>query len=279
MTVGTVSTKILTVIANAIRQQNGASASYKPREMAAAVAVLDGTKADTAGAEGYKEVESGVLSSKVFDAIGAAIRGQNGAATKYAPADMVAAILALEWDAGLKVRALLLENGMLEFNYLEGCRSAIGGKVSQSFVVDEGGYASADARPWKDVRTEVRTVYLHSSLKAAGITNIVYWFNGFSNLQLVSGFENLSGVEDVTQLFTSCSELRTVSATSFDNSRIKKYASVLYRCSKLVGGTDGFVPSPSSGVSVLKLGIGGVRPTPRATSAPGSMPRCSPTAG
>lgn len=108
----------------------------------------------------------------------------------------------------------------------------------------------------------MRTVYLHSSLKAAGITNIAYWFNGFSNLQLVSGFENLSGVEDVTQLFTSCSELRTVSAASFDNSRIKKYASVLYGCSKLVGGIDGFVPSPSSGASVLKLGTGGVLTDP-----------------
>ena len=104
----------------------------------------------------------------MFDAIGAAIRGQNGAATKYAPAVMAATILALQWDAGLKVRALLLENGMLAFNYLEGCRSAIGGKVSQSFVVDENGHASADARPWKDVRTEVRTVYPHSSLKAVG---------------------------------------------------------------------------------------------------------------
>lgn len=169
---------------------------------------------------------------------------------------MAATILALQWDAGLKVRALLLENGMLAFNYLEGCRSAIGGKVSQSFVVDENGHASADARPWKDVRTEVRTVYPHSSLKAAGITNIAYWFNGFSNLQLVSGFENLSGVEDVTQLFASCSELRTVSATSFDNSKIKRYAGVLYGCSKLVGGTDGSVPSPSSGAARAQAGNG-----------------------
>lgn len=69
-------------------------------------------------------------------------------------------------------------------------------------------------------------------------------------------------MENVTQLFTSCSELRTVSATSFDSSKIKKYASVLYGCSKLVGGTDGFVPSPSSGASVLKLGAGGVLTDP-----------------
>lgn len=262
MTVGTVSTRILTDIANAIRQQNGTAASYKPREMAAAVSALDGTRAGDPGIEQYKELETGVLSSKVFDAIGSAIRGQNGLETRYAPADMAAAILALEWDAGLKVRALLLDNGRLEFNYLDGRRSALGGTILQSFAVDAAGYASADARPWKDIRTEVRTVYLHSSLKAAGITNFAYWFNGFSSLRLVLGFENLSGAEDVTQLFTSCSELRTVSASSFDNSKIKKSTSVLYGCSRLVGGTDGFVPSQTSGASVLKLGAGGVLTDP-----------------
>ena len=62
--------------------------------------------------------------------------------------------------------------------------------------------------------------------------------------------------------FTSCSELRTVSVASFDNSKIKKYTSVLYGCSRLVGGTDGFVPSQTSGVSVLKLGAGGVLTDP-----------------
>ena len=66
----------------------------------------------------------------------------------------------------------------------------------------------------------------------------------------------------MTQLFTSCGELRTVSASSFDNSKIKKYASVLYGCSRLVGGTDGFVPSQTSGASVLKLGTGGVLTDP-----------------
>ena len=262
MAVGMVSTRILTDIANAICRQNGTSASYKPREMAAAVSALDGTKAGEPGIEEYKGLETGVLSSKVFDAIGAAIRGQNGLEARYAPADMAAAILALEWDTGLKVRALLLDNGRLEFNYLDGRRSAIGGTILQSFAVDAVGYASADSRPWKDIRTEVRTVYLHSSLKAAGITNFAYRFNGFSNLRLVLGFESLSRAEDVTQLFTSCGELRTVSASSFDNSKIKKYASVLYGCSRLVGGADGFVPSQTSGASVLKLGTGGVLTDP-----------------
>lgn len=115
-----------------------------------------------------------------------------------------------------------------------------------------------DSCPWKDIRTGVTTIYLHSSLKAAGIANVVHWFNGFSSLCLVLRFENLSGAENVTQLFTSCGELRTVSATSFDNSKVKKYASVFYGCCRLVNGTDGFVPMPGSGASVLKLRADGM---------------------
>lgn len=108
----------------------------------------------------------------------------------------------------------------------------------------------------------MRAACLHSSLKTAGITNFACWFNGFSSLRLVLGFENLSGTEDVTQPFASYGELHTVSATSFDNSKIKKYASVLYGCSRLMGGVDGFVPMPGSGASVLKLGAGGVLTDP-----------------
>lgn len=258
MAVGKVSTRVLTDIANAIRRQNGTAKSYKPREMAAAVAALDGTRAGTPGVEAYKELESGVVSSKALDAIGTAIRAQNGGTTKYKPSEMAAAILALEWGGGLKVRALLLEGGVMEFNYLDTRRSAIGSTVVQAFDVDLAGYASADARPWKDVRASVKTVRLDASLKGAGITSCAYWFNGFSALRTVVGFENLAGMEDATQMFTSCSELRTISATAFDPSTIKKGASVLYGCTRLVGGTDGFVPTNMSGASVLKVGAGGV---------------------
>lgn len=258
MAVGKVSTRALTDIANAIRQQNGMAKSYKPREMAAAVAALDGTRAGTPGVEAYKELESGVVSSKALDAIGAAIRAQNGETTKYKPSEMAAAILALEWGGALKVRALLLEGGVMEFNYLDSRRSAIGSTVVQAFDVDPAGYASADARPWKDVRASVKTVRLDASLKGAGISSCAYWFNGFSVLRTVVGFENLAGMEDATQMFTSCSELRTISATAFDPSTIKKGASVLYGCTRLVGGTDGFVPTNMSGTSVLKVGAGGV---------------------
>ena len=87
----------------------------------------------------------------------------------------------------------------------------------------------------------MRAACLHSSLKTAVITNSACWFNGFSSLRLVLGFENLSGTEDVTQPFASYGELHTVSTTSFDNSKIKKYASVLCGCRIDREGRAGFL--------------------------------------
>lgn len=74
MAVGKCSTAILTDIANAIRAQNGTGNVYKPSQMAAAVLALNGEQEGDAGVEPYKALTEGVVSSKVFDAIAAAIR-------------------------------------------------------------------------------------------------------------------------------------------------------------------------------------------------------------
>ena len=86
MAVGTVSTRILTDIANAIRYQAGVATTYKPREMAAAVAALDGTDAGDYQAQPYMTLESGVLPESVFSDIAGAIRGQNGESAITPPA-------------------------------------------------------------------------------------------------------------------------------------------------------------------------------------------------
>ena len=75
----------------------GRCTTYKPREMAAAVAALDGTDAGQYQEQPYMALESGVLPESVFSDIASAIRGQNGESTLYTPGDMAAAILALEW--------------------------------------------------------------------------------------------------------------------------------------------------------------------------------------
>ena len=265
MAVGKCSTAILTDIANAIRAQNGTGNVYKPSQMAAAVLALNGEQEGDAGVEPYKALTEGVVSSKVFDAIAAAIRAQNGLATKYTPAEMAPAILALEWDVGLKPRAVLLADGTLEFNYLEKRRSASSAsKVVTAWEVAPAGYASAAARPWDDVKAKVLKVVIDPSFAEVGATSGAYWFLGFSALTEVYGFQYLSGISDATQMFGSCSQLLSIFATSFDYAAVKKSTSMFYGDTRLVGGADGFVAATTSGASVCKVGAGGVLTDPAA---------------
>lgn len=261
MAVGTVSTSILTDIANAIRFQAGVATTYKPRQMAAAVAALDGDNAGNYQAQAYKDLESGILPQSVFSDIADAIRGQNGESTTYAPGDMAAAILALEWDVGLKIRALLLADGTMEFSYRDGGACPLG-TVVRRFVVDSAGYSSASARPWDEVKLQVTRVVFDASFADAGMTNLAYFCNAFQNCTEVSGFQYCNGATNVTQMFSGCSALESIYATSFDSSTISTYTNVLYGCNRLVGGTDGFVPTTTSGKTVLKVGIGGVLTDP-----------------
>lgn len=53
-------------------------------------------------------------------------------------------------------------------------------------------------------------------------------------------------------------------ATSFDDSTTASCSSVPYGCNCLAGGTDGFMPAPTSGKAVLKVASGGVLTDPDA---------------
>ena len=128
MAVGTIQRSVLTDIANAIRAQNGGAGTYLPSEMAAAVLALDGTKAGTPF-QAVAGSGTGVISDAVFDGIADAIRAQNGLSETYKPSEMAPAILALVWDVGVKMRAILLADGTLEFNYRDGRSSDVPGAV------------------------------------------------------------------------------------------------------------------------------------------------------
>ncbi|MBR3314833.1 MAG: hypothetical protein IKG18_11920 [Atopobiaceae bacterium] len=260
MSVGTIATSILTDIANAIRYQAGVATLYKPRQMAAAILALDGTDAGGYVPQQYKQVESGVLSSGVLDDMADAIRAQNGTQTQYAPGDMAQAILDLTWDTGVKIRAMLLTDGTLEFNYRDG-RSSDLGTVSKCWEVDPAGYSSAASRPWDSDRMAVTKVAFDSDFSGAGMTNFGYFFHSMQNLVEVEGFEELSGATNVSQLFTSCTSLETVWATGFDGSAITSATYPFNGCARLVGQT-GFVPTNSAGKAALSFGASGVLTNP-----------------
>ena len=263
MAVGTISTSILIDIANAIRFKADVATLYKPREMAAAVSALDGTDAGNYQGQPYMTLESGVLPESVFSDIADAIREQNGLSTLYQPGDMAAAILALEWDVGLKPRAVLTSLGTLEFNYVDGRHCYSGGVPVNAWEIDPADYSSASAQPYDSIKLQVKKVVIHSSWPQVGMRKADYLFNAFQSMTEVSGFENMSGISSAAQMFTSCPSLETIYATSFSNSGLS--GSLMFNgCSRLVGGTDGFVPSTTSGASVCKLGTGGMLTNPNA---------------
>lgn len=261
MTVGIVSTSILTDIANAIRWQNGTGSLYKPREMASAVAALDGGNAGSYAEEPYKALESGVLPESVFAGIADAIRAQSGGATRYRPADMAAAIRAFEWDVGLKPRALLLEGGTLEFNFLERRASTLGGRILAAWEVATDGYAYASGRPWDARKQEVVRVVFDGSFAGAGVVSGKNWFNGFMRLAEVHGFETLSGMTCGDMMFATCSVLESVFAAFFDTAALESGTNMFYGCSRLVGGT-GYVRSNGGGAAICCLGDAGLLTDP-----------------
>lgn len=128
---------------------------------------------------------------------------------------------------------------------------------SRAREIDPAGYSSAAARPYDSVKLQVKKAVVHSSWTQVGMTNASYLFNSFQSMTEVSGFENLSALTSAAQMFTSCPALETIYATSFSNTGLS--GSLMFNgCNRLVGGTDGFVPSSTSGASVCKLGAGGV---------------------
>lgn len=111
------------------------------------MAAPDGNWAGTPGIEPYMQLEIGVLPESVFSDIADAIHGQNGLSTLYAPGDMAQAILDLVWDIGVKAHAMLLTDGMLEFNYCDR-RSADLGITAQCWGVDPTGLAGSASVGW-----------------------------------------------------------------------------------------------------------------------------------
>ena len=260
MSLGVIASAVLTDIANAIRVQSGGTGTYLPSEMAAAVLALDGTKAGTP-LQALAGTGTGVISDSVFDGIADAIRAQNGLAETYTPSEMAPAILALSWDVGVKMRAILLADGTLEFNYRDGRSSDVPGAVIlDAWEVDPAGYGSAGARPWDDVKLSVTRVVFDGDFSEGGLANASYLFHGFENLVEVEGFEELSGATSMNQMFVSCPSLETIWADGFTSSATS--GSLMFSgCGRLVGG-QGYVPGQMDDHGALSYGEDGVLTDP-----------------
>lgn len=262
MAVGTIDKGVFTDIANAIRAQNGGTGTYLPSEMAAAVLALDGTKAGTPY-QAPATSGTGVISDSVFDGIADAIRAQNGLSETYKPSEMAPAILALSWDVGVKMRALLLADGTLEFNYRDGRSSDVPGAVIlKAWEVDPAGYSSAGARPWDDDKLSVTRAVFDEDFSEGDLASAAYLFHGCENLVEVEGFEELSGVTSMNQMFVSCASLETIWADVFMG-YVTSGSLMFSGCRRLVGG-EGYVPEQTDDHDALNFGESGVLTYPDA---------------
>jgi hypothetical protein len=257
MGMGIIGESVLGDIANAIREQNGGSATYKPADMAAAIAALDGTRSGK-GATRALGGGSGVVSDSVFSTIAGAIRGQNGLATKYRPGEMAQAIRDLSWDTGLKPRAVLYNGGRnLELNYLDGPQTYFGDAVERSWELSPAGYAKDTDVPWHDYREQIAFVRVDPSLAAVSFPDISHWFQGMTALTNLTGFDHISGAKKAAQTFSGDSELRSISCDAAYSSSITSASIPFYACRKLVGGHL-TVAKDTSGASAFTTGANGL---------------------
>ena len=240
MALGTIQKSVLTDIANAIRVQNGGSGTYLPSEMAVAVLALDGTKAGTPY-QAPATSGAGVISDSVFDGIADAIRAQNGLSETYTPGEMAPATLAPSADVRVQLRALLLADGTLEFNYRDGRSSDVPGAVIlKAWEVDPAGYSSAGSRPWGDDKLSVTRAVIDEDMEESGLESAAYFFHGCENLVEVVGFGHLVTVTNMNQMFVSCSCLETIRADNF-YAHVESGTLMFSGCQRLVG-ERGYVP-------------------------------------
>lgn len=257
MGMGMIGESVLGDIANAIREQNGGSATYKPADMAAAIDALDGTKEGT-GVTRALGGGSGVVSDSAFSAIAGAIRGKNGLSKKYLPGEMAQAIRDLSWDTGLKPRAVLYNRGRsLELNYLDEPQTYFDDAVERSWELSPAGYAKDTDVPWHECREQITFVRIDPSLAAVRFPDISHWFQGMTSLTNLTGFDHISGASKAAQTFSGDSELRSISCDAAYSSSITSASIPFYGCRKLVGGHLA-VAKDTSGASAFTTGANGL---------------------
>lgn len=258
MSWGQIAKSIFGDIANAIREQNGTATTYKPSEMAAAVTALDGTNEGNTVTHDLLD-GTGVIDDAVFTDIADAIRGQNGLTTSYAPGEMAQVIRDLTWDTGVKMRALLHSDGVLEINYVDGQQSLHStADVEHVWEVSTDGYSTWTALPWYECREDVTSFYIDSSVASVTWENVSYLCGYLPNVTDVYGLENLVGVTNVGYLFATDAKLETVWDEGFDLSAVTTGTYPFNGCTRLVGGASCTNAQSANSRTYLHNGSGGL---------------------
>ena len=94
-----------------------------------------------------------------------------------------------------------------------------------------------DANNWYSYKSEIVSVVFDVSFASYNdLTSTVDWFNGFSNLQSITGISNLitDNVNDMSGMFAGCS-LSFLDLSGFKTNNVSKMNYMFYGCSNLKG--------------------------------------------
>lgn len=220
-----------------------------PRTLYAELSDVEERASRAEDAAGWAGDVAASVGSRVDALEEAAGVGAGGEVPELATKEYVdAALAALGLDVGLKMRALLLSDGTLEFNYRDGRSSDVSGAVIlDAWEVDPAGYSSASKRPWHGVRLDVARVVIDADFAEGGLADASHLFNGFQGMTEVRGFEALAGVAAFDQAFASCGALETIYARGYAPAVEQTGSMGLHGCYRLVG-AQGWSPNYGSGV-------------------------------
>ena len=154
----------------------------------------------------------GLTAAVHLTAIANAIREINGLDTRYKPRELADAIRGLGEEIGEGPKAVLYEDGTLEFT----CKAIplyLSAKGIQDYcVLDVQTYGPDNLPPWHSFGFDVTRVVFDSSFEQANVVSFDYWCHGMEDLAEVYGLEHLTHIETANHAFDGCTNLQTIYA-------------------------------------------------------------------
>ena len=99
-----------------------------------------------------------------------------------------------------------------------------------------GPFEAAPVRPWDSNTSDITTVVFDDSFAACTtLTSTAYWFYQCSNLQTITGIENLktANVTNMTEMFVVCSSLPSIDLSGFNTANVTNMSWMFDGCSAL----------------------------------------------
>ncbi len=129
-------------------------------------------------------------------------------------------------STGVEPYAVLNENNTVLTFFYDGKKNSRSGMDVESFI-------NAEDRPWHAQRENITKVIFDSSFaNCTSITSTLYWFQGCSSLNNVTGIENLKtdNVTNMTAMFYNCSSLAEIDLSKFNTANTINVTSLFAGC-------------------------------------------------